>query len=105
MGRTEELHSILLSIPLSAFNSMKLWVDCAGGEKLWLKRCRDKSSPCCMAIPEPGTLVLLAVLLLTLEAAEPCGDPLCWLRAQRVAGISGGGTEPCTWGIPWKPHI
>lgn len=58
-----------------------------------------------MATPEPGTLGLLAVLLLTLEAAEPCGDPLCQLRAQRAAGISGGSTEPCAWGIPWQPQI
>lgn len=103
MGRTEELHSILLSIPLSAFNSVKLWLDCAGGAN---HDSRDTgTNPHHGATPEPGTLVLLAVLLLMLEAAEPRGAPFCQLRAQRVAGISIGSTEPCAWGIPWQPQI
>lgn len=88
VGRTEELHSILLSIPLSASNSVKPWLDCAGGENYGS---RDAGTN-----PHHGAM---------LEAAEPCGDPLCQLRAQRVAGISGGSTEPCAWGIPWQPQI
>lgn len=51
-----------------------------------------------MATPEPGTLVQLAVLLLTLEPHRDAFPSLLELTAQTGAGISGGSAEPCAGG-------
>ena len=106
VGRTEELHSILLSIPSSAFNSVKCQFDRAGGENYAQ---RDAETNSHHGAQQPQSQVCWCSLLrfcLHWRMVSPIEGPffssLLESRYQAGAGILGSSTAPCAWEIPWQ---
>lgn len=104
VGRTEELHSILLSIPSSAFNSVKCQFDHAGGENYAQ---RDAGTNSHHDAQQPQSQVCWRSLLcfcLHWRMLSPIEDPfstsMLESRYQAGVGLLGSSTAPCAWGIP-----